>query len=398
MLSRLGGSMFSLAIVLFALTRFASPALAGWLTFAAVAPGLAISPLAGTLLERIGPSWGIGVDMAASAVLVLGIMVADRSCAASPVILFVLVTVFSLTSPLSAAGVRTLLPRLVPVHALDRVNALDTAIFAIADVCGPALAGMLVGLAGPDAALTAVAVTYGAAAACVVVVRSGPYSSVFRGSLLRQTLEGIEAVARQPTLRGLAISYGLYQVAWGILIIAVPVALAGAFSAGTRDLVTGLLWGAIGMAGGVGALLAGHFRIAGRERPVMAAGMIVTALAAWPFAAAFGFGGLVVGLVLAGLVAGPIDVGVLTLRQRRTDPAQLGRVMSVSISLNIAGFPVGSALAGALVTHSVVATFGAAGVAAALGALAVRMIPGDGCLGDGCLGDGCLGDGCLGDA
>lgn len=70
-LSRLAGGMLSLAIVLYALTRFASPALAGWLSFAAVAPGLLISPLAGALLDRIGSTRAITVDMAASGALVV---------------------------------------------------------------------------------------------------------------------------------------------------------------------------------------------------------------------------------------------------------------------------------------------------------------------------------------
>ncbi|WP_260854870.1 hypothetical protein [Mesorhizobium amorphae] len=44
-LSRLAARMFGLTLVLFVLARFSSPALAGWLTFAAIAPGLLISPL-----------------------------------------------------------------------------------------------------------------------------------------------------------------------------------------------------------------------------------------------------------------------------------------------------------------------------------------------------------------
>ena len=374
MFSRLGGGMFTLTIVLFALTRFASPALAGWLALAAVAPGVAISPAAGALLDRIGPAQAIGIDMSASAALVAVMIIADLSAAGAPV-LFVLVALFSLTSPLSAAGVRTLLPRLVPRHALDRANGLDTAIGAIAEVCGPALAGLLVGFAGPRTALATIAATYAAAAVCVLAIRSTPRSPSSAGSLLRESVQGLHAVIGQPTLRGLAISYGLYQVAWGMLLIAVPVALGAHLSTATRDLGAGLLWGIAGLGGGIGALLAGHLRTVGRERAVMAAGMIATALAACPLAAGFGLTGLLLGLPLAGLVAGAVDVSLLTLRQRRTDPAQLGRVMAVSISLNVAGFPLGSAIAGGLVTNSVTATFSAAGIAAALGALAVRAIP-----------------------
>src|SRR5271163_1465724 len=77
-LSRLAGRMFALAIVLYALARFGSPVLAGWLSFAAVAPGLAISPLAGALLDRFGAARAIAVDMAASAICLIALVAADR--------------------------------------------------------------------------------------------------------------------------------------------------------------------------------------------------------------------------------------------------------------------------------------------------------------------------------
>jgi hypothetical protein len=110
---------------------------------------------------------------------------------------------------------------------------------------------------------------------------------------------------------------------------------------------------------------------------MMAVGMLVTAAAAWPVSARFGVAGLAAGLMLIGAAAGPIDVGVLTLRQRRTDPTELGRVLSVSMSLNLAGGPLGSALGGLLVVWSLSGTFGVAALAAMLGAWAVSLIPGD---------------------
>jgi len=140
-LSRLGGRMLSLAIVLYALARADSPALAGWLSFALMAPGLAISPIAGALIDRAGAVWAITADMAASAACLLALTLVDRLGAANPPVLLVLTTLFSLTSPLSAAGIRTLLPRLVPREALDRANALDTSIHGLTDIIGPALAG-----------------------------------------------------------------------------------------------------------------------------------------------------------------------------------------------------------------------------------------------------------------
>jgi predicted MFS family arabinose efflux permease len=196
-------------------------------------------------------------------------------------------------------------------------------------------------------------------------------------SLFRQTLDGISVVVRQPTLRALAISYALYQVTWGVLVIVIPVFAARHFAAGTGSFAAGLIWAAIGFAGGVGALAAGSLRTRGRERSVMALGMLVTALAAWPLAARFGVGGLIPAVLLAGAAAGPIDVALLTLRQRRTDPNQLGRVLSVSMSLNVLGYPLGSALAGMLIAQSLSAAFLVAGMASILAALAAMAIPKD---------------------
>lgn len=109
----------------------------------------------------------------------------------------------------------------------------------------------------------------------------------------------------------------------------------------------------------------------------MAIGILTTAVAVWPLEAEFGLIGLVVGMMLVGAAAGPIDVSVLTLRQRRTDPAELGRVLSVSMSLNMSGGPLGSALAGVLVTWSLSATFAVAALASVLAAAAVALIPGN---------------------
>lgn len=376
-LSRLASRMFVLTLVLFVLARFSSPALAGWLTFAAIVPGLIVSPIAGVVLDRLGPTVAVRVDMIASAIFIAAISAASWTGWATPPVLFMLVMMYSLAGPLGAAGTRTLLPRLVPTNALDRANALDTAIWAVVDVVGPAIAGVIVAMHGPETALALIAVAYGGAAVCLTQVQRLPGLASKQVSFLRQTIEGIQMVASQPTLRGLAISYSLYQITWGALYVVVPVFVSSHYESAMGSSVTGMLWGAMGIAGGVGALFAGHLRTAGRERHIMAIGMIITALAAWPVAAEFGFGGLAIGLMLAGVMSGPIDVALLTLRQRRTDPQQLGRVMSISMSLNLSGFPLGSAIAGMIISSSLSATFILAGVASVVAAIATVSIPAD---------------------
>jgi Na+/melibiose symporter-like transporter len=77
-LSRLADRMFAVAIVFYALAAFGSPAVAGWIAFAAVAPGLLISPLAGTVLDRAGAAFGIVADLTISAAVGLALVVCIR--------------------------------------------------------------------------------------------------------------------------------------------------------------------------------------------------------------------------------------------------------------------------------------------------------------------------------
>ncbi len=373
--SRLASRMFSLAIVLYVLERFASPALAGWLSFAAVAPGLIVSPLAGAFLDRFGSVSGIAVDMAASAFFIVALLLFGLAGSDNPTVLFALVALFSLTNPLSRAGVRALFPRLVPPSSLDRVNGIDTAIYAVTDVIGPGLAGLLVAVAGGSLTLAVIALTFAAAAACTALLRHLPRPAPSGASLLAETWQGIRVVVTEPTLRGLAISYSFYQVTWGVLVVVVPVFAIQNFAPGSGSTVAGFMWAASGVAGGIGALVAGHLRVTGRERGVMALGMMVSALATWPVASAFGATGLVVALIVVGALGGPVDVGLLTLRQRRTDPRQLGRVLSVSMSLNVVGYPIGAALAGVAITHSLTATFVLGALASVIAAALALAIP-----------------------
>ena len=376
-LSRLAGRMFMLAIVLDVLDRFHSPVLAGWVSFASIAPGLAISPLAGALLDRIGAAKAIVVDMAASATLLFVLAVAGIAGVMTAPFLLLLVTLFSLTSPLSAAGIRTLIPQIVPKDALDRANALDTSSYALIDVLGPALAGVLFGFAGPQATMLAITLLYVLASLGLVPLASRTLTrrSDSSGRLIHEAIAGVAYVVRHRSLRGLAISYALYQVSWGVLVVVVPVTVVYELGAGAiGDSVVGGLWAIAGIAGGLGALCTGYLRTIQRERQFIAIGALATAVAIYPISATLGLLGLTFGLALVGFFAGPVDVGVLSLRQRRTEPNWFGRVLAVSMSLNMSGLPLGSALGGLLVTHSLPMAFAVAAIASALSALSAYML------------------------
>ena len=375
-LARLAGRMFLVVLVLYALGRFGSAQLAGWAGFVALIPGMVASPLAGALLDRMGAGRMILVDLGLSGVWLVGLAALDGAGVMTPGLLLGLAGVYALTTPLSAAGIRALVPRLIGPQARDAVNALDTTIHALADTVGPLVAGPLYALAGGPVCFAVVGGMYGVAALAALPVLRGDVPGSSRGGLFGQAVFGVRHVLGHRVLRGIALAYGMQTVSWGMLLVIVPVAAARALGAGpAAESMTGLLWAAAGAAGIVGALMAGRMGIMGREGAVIALGGLVTAFALFPVAAVAGLGGLLAGLLLANFMAGPVDVAVLTLRQRRTEPALLGRVMAVSISLNMCGQPIGAALGGMAAAVSVEGALAVAALASVVSAvLAWRLL------------------------
>ena len=77
-----------------------------------------------------------------------------------------------------------------------------------------------------------------------------------------------------------------------------------------------------------------------------------------------------------GLLNGPLDIALFTVRQRRTDPAWMGRAFAVSMAFNFLGFPIGAPIAGALATDSLALAVVVGAITCLLGAaLAQWLVP-----------------------
>lgn len=366
LLARVAGQMVALILVLLALQHYGSAELAGLVTFMAVAPGILASPIAGALLDRHGRTRLVVLDYfiaAASLALIAGLAAGD----ALPVpLLLLIVTVSSLTQPLSNTGVRTLFPLIVPAKLWERANAIDSNGYVVASVIGPALAGALVAGLGSPTALAVTAAIFAVAGVVAIGLRD-PATRTDTGRLLADAWRGVVYVTRHPTLRALALSVSTANLGWGVFFLTLPVLVLQEFRGGPE--FVGLLFAVLGISGSVSVLLMGRVSTLGRERQLLAASMLGHAAA---FILILLFPNpLVVGIamIVLGISSGPFDIVLFTLRQRRTDPSWLGRAFAVSMALNFAGFPIGSAIGGAVVPFSIAAALAAAVVFQVLGAI-----------------------------
>jgi MFS family permease len=351
LLGRMAGSMVGVALVLFVLQRYHSPQLAGVTAFMASLPGVAVAPLAGALLDRYGRARLVVVDYLVAAIsLVLIAMLSAAHVLAAPLLL-VIVGISSLTGPLSWAGARSLFPILAPRHLWERANGLDSSGHVIATLLASPLAGAMVGVLGGEWALVISGGVFILAAAVMLRLPDPRNSAAQVGSVFRNAWLGLTYTLRNGTLRGLALTLSVYNLGNGILLIALPVLVLGRLH--STPTTVGILWGVLGAAGLASALITGRLRTNGRERQLIVAAILIGAVATALLPLAGSLGVVFVAVALMGCATGPFDVGLFTLRQRRTDPAWFGRAFAVSMSLNSAGNPIGSALAGPLIGVSV---------------------------------------------
>jgi MFS family permease len=373
-LSRIGGSMLGIAIVLFALERFDSPALAGIVTFTSIAPGLFISPIVGALLDRHGRTRLIVLDQLVGAGSLILVAVLALTDALTPLVLVAITAVAGMTAPLSSVGLRTLFPIIVPKPLWERANAVDSNGYVVATLFGPPAAGLLVQVIGGPQTLLAIAALFGVAALVFTGVVDPPTQTVSTGRLLVDAWQGLVYTVRNPTLRALGVSLAVSNLAWGIVSIVLPVLVLR--DLGLGEAVVGIAFAVSGLTGGVGALVAGRWRTQGRERTMLVWPMFGMAATTLALASVPVLPMILAVMAIQGLLNGPLDIALFTLRQRRTDPAWMGRAFAVSMALNFVGYPFGAALGGALVGVGVVPSLlVATGFAAAAGVIAFVMLP-----------------------
>jgi predicted MFS family arabinose efflux permease len=289
-------------------------------------------------------------------------------------LLVTIVSVASLTGPLSSSGLRSLFPLLVPEPLWERVNAVDSNGWVLATVVGAPFGAVFAQVLGFEVALGIIAIGY-VMAASVMIGAPDPRTDVAStGNLLRDAWLGLVYTWHNRTLRALAISLSTLNLSGGVVEIVVPVLILRRLEM-SQDVV-GYMFGLMGAFGVISAFACGRLRTEGRERQLILLPSVcfigTTAILLWPA----GLLPIVLCMAISGLVNGPLDIAMFTLRQRRTDPAWMGRAFTVSMNLNFSGFPIGAAIAGATVNLSVEATvaFGVlATVAAAL--LGYLLIP-----------------------
>lgn len=370
-IARIGQSMVSVAIVLFALEHYRSPQIAGMAAFFSLFPGLVVSPIAGALLDRHGRTRLVILDYLValgSLVLIGGLALAGNL---QPWLLIVIAAIASLTTPLSGTGLRSLLPLIVPSHLWERVNAIDSTGYVIATVIGPPLAAFMVSVWGGPVAFIVIGLSFGLAAIVLIGAPDPPTQGASTGSLVLDAWQGLVYTWRNRTLRGLGFSISVLNLNSGTFTILVPLIVLQRLRLG--ETMVGLVLAMQGLAGIASAFFFGRMDSRNRERLMLALPMLGIGLAVGILLFNSSLVVLIVVMAITGLLNGPLDIALFTVRQRRTERSWTGRAFAVSMAFNAMGIPIGSGLAGIVAARSIEAAL-AFSVVASLAAAVIAAV------------------------
>lgn len=336
-------------------------------------PMLVLPPFGGAIADRFSRMRLLWIVQ--SIYLILGIALAV-------VTLTDIVTVWMLIAYAFANGVvlafdsparHSLLPDIVTREQLTSGVSLNSVAFTGAALVGPAIAGLLIPIAGIGGVMTVNAVSCVATLVALAMIRDLPERHPARhgnDSITRSIQRGIQYILGSPLLSGLilvSMVSGLLSRSYGPLL---AVFARSEFHVGSSA------YGVMVSAGGLGTLI-GAFGLAGR-RDVEHKGRLVAVSALsqgvllFVFAISPWYVLSVPLLAITGIMNALAGASIATLIQLAV-PAELrGRVMSLYL-LTVVGVPsVGSFALGALAVP--VGVRGAVGLAAGVSVISIAMI------------------------
>jgi len=375
--SHLGDQFHLIALPWLVLTLTHDPLQLGLVLAVAGVPRALLMLVGGALADRRSPRTIMlvsdGLRFALAAVLAVVVLTGTVQIW----MVYALTLSFGVISGFFMPAAEAALPRLLRSDQLEGGNALMMGADQLAQFVGPALAGTLIavfatshagraaGLTGVGAAFALDAVTFAVSTATLVLMRGLPALRAGAGTHpLAAVAEGLRFTLSRPAfcwMIALIAAANLLLV--GPLFVGIPVLAQSRFSQGAAAF--GLLLSAYGVGNLAGMIVAGSAprpSSRGFTRVVLALfvgfGLVVTALA---FVTSVWVG--VALLAVLGIGNGYVAVVAITLVQRMTPTAMLGRVMSLVILAMLGSTPVSQAVAGAVVRLGPVALFVGCGMA-----------------------------------
>jgi len=379
--SVLGDQFHFVALAWLTLQLTGSGLALGTVLMAAAVPRALLMLFGGAISDRYQPKTVILASNALRAVavgIIAALVLTDR---AELWQVAVMAVVFGTVDAFFYPAISSFLPLLLGPERLPAANALFQATGQLIGLVGPALAGVVIAIIGTGPAFALDSASFVVAAVAIVLVHGGlrrlakdpsaeavmpepstPPTPQAPTGILATIREGAAYAFRDPALRTLLVMSAALNFAFtGPISVGLPWLSANRFDAGAAGfgiMLSG--WGAGALIGAIVAGSVGRIRHQGGVIVAIAAvlGLGLAAIGVAPNVAAV----TLIALAM-GVGGGFINVTVVSWVQQRTDPAILGRVMSLLMLGSVGLAPLSLVVTGALIDiHPTLVFLGAGGI------------------------------------
>ena len=203
--SVIAGSMVFIALPWLALEITGSAAMAGAVVALTAIPGLFLSPILGTIVDRIGRKVSAIISEALSAFAILLIPVVHGFVEIGFVLLVLLAMARAIVNPAASTARKSIIPDIAgPARiSLERANSIHEAVFATGFAIGPAVGAAFIALIGPYDVFIVVAVFSALSSISAMLINTVEHRGdgvSETGSLLQDTALGIKTILKTPAV------------------------------------------------------------------------------------------------------------------------------------------------------------------------------------------------------
>ena len=302
----------------------------GMVAFCDLAPAVIFSPIAGAIADRTDRIRLTMLSQAAIGLQAATVALLLAMGGLSIGVLLALELLAGVAASFAQPARQSLMPALVPRADLPAAVACNSLCFNVARFIGPAIAGPLIALGGPVAAVLCNAAAYGIATLTTPLLRVSPdgrRGHAPEASLLSETLAGFRYAGRHPGIGPILAFAAMASILLRGIPEILPPFVERLFHRGAEGLA--VLTAAIG----IGALLSGLWvanrgRLTGATRLAVAA-VGIQALATAGFIATGWFPLAVLCAAIIGACGSVHGISIQTLVQSAADGAMRGRVLSL---------------------------------------------------------------------
>jgi MFS family permease len=331
--------MVFIALPWLALEITGSAAMAGAVVALTAIPGLFLSPVLGTLVDRIGRKVSAIISEGLSALAILLIPIVNNFVEIGFALLVLLAMARAIVSPAGSTARKSIIPDIAgPARiSLERANSIHEAVFATGFAIGPAVGAMFIALIGPFDVFIVVALFSALSSISAVMINTVEHRGdgvSETGSLLRDTALGIKTIVSTPAvLLGMSFVLTLAMVYLPTEMVVLP----AHFNELNDATGLGILISTMAGASVFGALLFERLQMIFKYSSILKFGFIGLGLSVLVMSFIPPMPIMLVAGVVLGFSWGPLMPMLNTVIQRAIPESMRGRVFGIEMTIWSAG-------------------------------------------------------------